>query len=80
MTSAAGPPVVRGGLGVRFTLAGTIERGEGAGDRIVATSEARLTTFHCRIVAEPARGSPQVGHLASPGTTRHGGSEPHGIR
>lgn len=80
MTSAAGPPVVRGGLGVRFTLAGTIERGEGAGDRIVATSEARLTTFHCRIVAEPARGSPQVGHPASPGTTRHGGSEPHGIR
>jgi hypothetical protein len=44
--------VDRGGLGVTMTLRGTIQSGDGAGDRITATSIAGLWSFSCRIVAE----------------------------
>lgn len=42
----------RGGFGVTMTLRGTIQSGDGAGDRITATSIAGLWSFSCRIVAE----------------------------
>jgi hypothetical protein len=44
--------VDRGGFGVMMTLRGTIQGGDGAGDRITATSRAGLWSFSCRIVAE----------------------------
>ena len=44
--------VDRGGLGMTMTLRGTIEAGEGAENRITATSRAGFTEFSCRIVAE----------------------------
>jgi len=43
--------ISRGALGFVKTLDGTIEQGEGAGDRIVSVSEAGLLRFTCRIVA-----------------------------
>ena len=43
--------VARGGLGVHFRLEGRIPSGNGAGDTIVAESEARLNHFRCRIQA-----------------------------
>jgi serine/threonine protein kinase len=44
--------VARGGVGLRKTLRGTIERGDGAGERITATSVAGPRVFSCRIVSE----------------------------
>jgi hypothetical protein len=44
--------VDRGGFGITMTLRGTIQGGDGAGDRITATSVAGLWSFSCRIVAE----------------------------
>ena len=44
--------VDRGRPGVRITLRGTIESGEGAGERITARSRAGLFSVSCRIVAE----------------------------
>jgi len=44
--------VVRGRPGVHITLHGTIESGEGAGERITAQSRAGVFTFFCRIFAE----------------------------
>ena len=44
--------VARGRPGLHITLHGTIESGEGAGERITAQSRAGLFTFSCRIVAE----------------------------
>lgn len=52
-----GTLVDRGGIGVVMTLRGTIQSGDGAGDRIIATSRAGLTTFSCRIVAQPPQKS-----------------------
>jgi hypothetical protein len=49
--------VDRGGLGVTMTLRGAIQSGDGAGDRITATSIAGLWSFSCRIVAEELRRS-----------------------
>jgi len=42
----------RGRIGVHITLHGTIEAGDGAGERITAQSTAGFFTFGCRIVAE----------------------------
>jgi hypothetical protein len=47
-----GALVDRGGLGVHMTLRGMIGAGDGAGERITATSRAGLTTFSCRIAVE----------------------------
>jgi len=44
--------VARGGLGIHKTLYGTLTRGEGAGERITAVSEAGLIEFRCRLLAE----------------------------
>lgn len=49
-----GQQVARGGFGFLMRLEGKIPAGEGAGDKIVATSEARLTHFRCRIEAQAA--------------------------
>lgn len=46
--------VDRGGIGIVMTLHGTIQGGDGAGDRIMALSYAGFSKFSCRIVAEPA--------------------------
>jgi len=51
-----------GMLGHRRTLQGVIRTGEGAGDRITAESEAGLTIFKVRLVAEsPAGGAGAAG-------------------
>lgn len=50
--------LAKGGLGRRMVLLAVVPGGEGAGDRIVATSDAGFTSFRCRIVAEPS-GSPR---------------------
>ena len=50
-----GAVVARGGLGRTMRLEGAIASGEGAGDRIVATSNAGLATFRCRIDVLAAR-------------------------
>ncbi|HEX6250307.1 MAG TPA: hypothetical protein VFZ56_02605 [Gemmatimonadaceae bacterium] len=47
--------VARGGLGFSRRLEGDIQSGPAAGDRIVALSEARLTSFRCRIEAHTPR-------------------------
>jgi hypothetical protein len=47
--------VARGGLGFSRRLEGDIQSGTAAGTRIVATSEARLTSFRCRIEAHTPR-------------------------
>jgi hypothetical protein len=47
-----GLKITQGILGFRKTLQGVIRDGEGAGDRIRAESEAGLTIFRIRIVAE----------------------------
>lgn len=47
-----GVVVAKGGVGLRKTLRGTIERGEGAGERITSESVAHPRRFSCRIVAE----------------------------
>jgi serine/threonine protein kinase len=47
-----GALVDRGRPGVHITLRGTIESGEGAGERITSRSSAGLFTLSCRIVAE----------------------------
>jgi predicted Ser/Thr protein kinase len=44
--------VDRGRLGVHITLRGTIESGDGAGERITAKSRAAVFTLSCRIVVE----------------------------
>ncbi len=44
--------VDRGRVGRRSTLRGTIEKGEGAGERITARSNCGWIDFSCRIVAE----------------------------
>ena len=44
--------VDRGRPGVNITLRGTIEAGDGAGERITAKSRAGLFTLSCRIVVE----------------------------
>lgn len=44
----------RGKRGVKNELRGRIEAGDAAGRTIVASSEARLFEFRCRITAEPA--------------------------
>jgi hypothetical protein len=46
--------VARGGFGYRMELRGTITDGDGAGDQIMALSEAGLLQFRCRIIAELA--------------------------
>lgn len=48
--------VARGGLGFSKRLEGEIRSGRGGGDRIVALSEARFTSFRCRIEAHTPRG------------------------
>lgn len=47
--------VARGGLGFSKRLEGDVRSGAGAGDRIVALSEARVTSFRCRIEAHTPR-------------------------
>jgi hypothetical protein len=49
-----GQQVARGGFGFVMRLEGMIPAGDGAGDKIIATSEARLTHFRCRIEAQAA--------------------------
>src|SRR5262245_26472931 len=46
--------ITSGIFGYRKTLQGIIRTGEGKGDRITAESEAGLTIFTIRILAEPA--------------------------
>jgi hypothetical protein len=50
-----GTRITKGVLGFRKTLQGVIRTGQGAGDRITAESEAGLTMFKIRIVAESAK-------------------------
>lgn len=50
--------VARGGLGFSRRLEGDIPSGGGAGDRIVALSEARFTSFRCRIEVHTPRAKP----------------------
>ena len=50
-----GRKVASGGMGVRRTLQGTIERGEGAGERITAESVAGPREFRVKVVAERFR-------------------------
>ena len=50
-----GTRITNGVLGFRKTLQGVIRTGQGAGDRITAESEAGLTMFKIRIVAESAK-------------------------
>ena len=47
-----GVRITKGMLGYRKTLQGVIRDGDGAGDRITAESEAGLTIFRLRILAE----------------------------
>ena len=47
-----GKQVATGGVGLRKTLQGTIERGDGAGERITAESVADPREFRVRILAE----------------------------
>jgi hypothetical protein len=47
-----GVRVARGGLGIRRTLRGVIPSGDGKGEQIRAESEAGLTIFKVRIVAQ----------------------------
>jgi len=49
-----GQQVARGGFGFAMRLEGTIPAGDGAGDKIVATSVAGFTRFRCRIEAQTA--------------------------
>jgi hypothetical protein len=49
--------VDRGRPGIHITLRGTIESGEGAGERITARSRAGLFSVSCRIVAESFSGT-----------------------
>jgi hypothetical protein len=49
--------VDRGRPGVHITLRGTIETGEGAGERITARSRAGLFSVSCRLVAESFSGT-----------------------
>lgn len=49
-----GARITRGVLGYHKTLQGVIRTGDGAGDRITAESEAGLTIFKIRIVAQAA--------------------------
>jgi len=44
--------VARGGFGFVMRLEAMIPSGQNEGDRIVATSEARFTSFRCRIEAQ----------------------------
>jgi hypothetical protein len=41
-------------MGISNTLSGVIASGNGAGDRIVAESEAGFLAFRCRITADTA--------------------------
>jgi hypothetical protein len=47
--------VATGGIGIKRTLRGTIERGEGAGERITAESVADPREFKVKIYAESFR-------------------------
>jgi hypothetical protein len=47
-----GVRITKGVLGFHKTLQGVIHSGNGSGDRIIAHSEAGLTMFKIRIVAE----------------------------
>ena len=49
-----GAACARGKMVRRNTLTGVVASGDGAGDRIVAQSEAGYLAFRCRIDAEPA--------------------------
>lgn len=49
-----GAPCGRGKMGISNTLSGVIASGNGAGDRIVAESEAGFLAFRCRITADTA--------------------------
>jgi hypothetical protein len=50
-----GVQVAKGGLGLRKTLRGTIEQGDGAGERITADSVAGPREFSVRVVAQAFR-------------------------
>ena len=50
--SIDGVRITKGVFGVHKTLQGVIRSGNGAGDRITAESEAGVTMFRIRIVAE----------------------------
>lgn len=52
-----GDLVDRGRPGVNITLRGTIESGQGAGERITSRSKAGLFTVSCVIVAESFSGT-----------------------
>jgi hypothetical protein len=49
-----GAKITKGAFGYHKTLQGVIRTGNGAGDRITADSEAGLTMFKVRIVAQSA--------------------------
>jgi len=53
-----GVRITAGALGYRKTLSGLIQSGDGQGDRIKAESEAGLTIFRLRIVAESSSSHP----------------------
>lgn len=55
-----GALMARGGFGRRMEIAGTIPGGAGAGDRIIAWTDARFQTFRLRLFAEPATNATQL--------------------
>ena len=72
-----GVRVARGGFGRKMELAGTIPSGEGAGDRIIAWVDARVTQFRLRLFAEPAVETPSTANGAQPELRyQHGEAKP----
>ena len=73
-----GVRVARGGFGRRMELVGTVPSGDGAGDRIIAWVDARVTQFRLRLFAEPA--TAPVPAVSPPTTSPSAPSQPSFFR